>query len=274
MGGLCSCLNDNEEDADETTTLISGRPSATISKASHSSTSTFSANHCPEEFWVPDDEASECQYCKRGFSATNRRHHCRMCGDVFHGGECSTPRGPTDHRVWVCRFCYDYYHKFKNTLFHGAQFILHREEGISETVVMKLEGEGVDMCVRWTPTKQTLKSKMRGDQRMIMLQNITSIETGARLQRTGDTSCCFRIVTSREITQLEALSYGSQQDWVAGLRAAVFVCSEDCRLLAVQKEAHVIQRAERKKQQGVAKQKRKATADSIVGKYRDRPRRS
>ena len=41
----------------------------------------------------------------------------------------------------------------------GAQFILHREEGISETVVMKLEGEGVDMCVRWTPTKQTLKSK-------------------------------------------------------------------------------------------------------------------
>ena len=124
MGGLCSCLNDNEEDADETTTLISGRPSATISKASHSSTSTFSANHCPEEFWVPDDEASECQYCKRGFSATNRRHHCRMCGDVFHGGECSTPRGPTDHRVWVCRFCYDYYHKFKNTLFHGKVWSL------------------------------------------------------------------------------------------------------------------------------------------------------
>lgn len=60
--------------------------------------------------------------------------------------------------------------------------------------------------------------------------------------------------------------------WVAGLRAAVFVCREDCRLLAAQKEAHTVQRAERKMVQQKAKAQRRAKAESIVGKYRDRRR--
>lgn len=39
--------------------------------------------------WVPDDEASTCRICQRGFTLfTRRRHHCRCCGRV-HCADCS-----------------------------------------------------------------------------------------------------------------------------------------------------------------------------------------
>jgi len=34
-------------------------------------------------FWVPDDQATECHKCHAPFNLTNRRHHCRACGQVF-----------------------------------------------------------------------------------------------------------------------------------------------------------------------------------------------
>ncbi len=40
-----------------------------------------------KELWVPDDEAPSCFNCNKAFVAIIiRRHHCRMCGQVF----CST----------------------------------------------------------------------------------------------------------------------------------------------------------------------------------------
>ena len=35
--------------------------------------------------WVPDKEAPACNVCKREFSMTFRRHHCRACGHVVCG---------------------------------------------------------------------------------------------------------------------------------------------------------------------------------------------
>jgi len=34
-------------------------------------------------FWVPDDQVTECSKCRSPFTVTNRRHHCRACGQVF-----------------------------------------------------------------------------------------------------------------------------------------------------------------------------------------------
>eukprot|EP01059_Diplonema_ambulator_P026785 TRINITY_DN4421_c0_g1_i1.p1 TRINITY_DN4421_c0_g1~~TRINITY_DN4421_c0_g1_i1.p1 ORF type:complete len:397 (+),score=83.36 TRINITY_DN4421_c0_g1_i1:48-1238(+) len=35
--------------------------------------------------WKPDYEAPTCEACTIPFTATNRRHHCRACGEVFCG---------------------------------------------------------------------------------------------------------------------------------------------------------------------------------------------
>lgn len=36
-----------------------------------------------KEHWVPDEAVTKCTACRADFSAFNRRHHCRNCGDIF-----------------------------------------------------------------------------------------------------------------------------------------------------------------------------------------------
>jgi late competence protein required for DNA uptake (superfamily II DNA/RNA helicase) len=36
-----------------------------------------------ENHWVDSDKVTHCMRCKKTFTVTNRKHHCRQCGDVF-----------------------------------------------------------------------------------------------------------------------------------------------------------------------------------------------
>jgi predicted RNA-binding Zn-ribbon protein involved in translation (DUF1610 family) len=36
-----------------------------------------------KDHWVPDEVAKKCHSCGVDFSAFNRRHHCRNCGEIF-----------------------------------------------------------------------------------------------------------------------------------------------------------------------------------------------
>ncbi|OIT05700.1 PREDICTED: protein FREE1-like [Nicotiana attenuata] len=36
-----------------------------------------------KDFWVPDEAVRNCTGCGTDFSAFNRKHHCRNCGDIF-----------------------------------------------------------------------------------------------------------------------------------------------------------------------------------------------
>ncbi|XP_021864337.2 protein FREE1-like isoform X2 [Spinacia oleracea] len=62
-----------------------------------------------KDHWVPDEAVSKCTGCGGDFSAFNRRHHCRNCGDVFCD-KCTQGRTPltledSAQAVRVCDRC-------------------------------------------------------------------------------------------------------------------------------------------------------------------------
>lgn len=61
--------------------------------------------------WVPDNARDACAACDSPFSWSNRRHHCRACGEIFDD-ECTQnrsclPRWGFSEPVRVCDTCYD-----------------------------------------------------------------------------------------------------------------------------------------------------------------------
>eukprot|EP00038_Savillea_parva_P001494 m.104335 g.104335 ORF g.104335 m.104335 type:complete len:1732 (-) comp10523_c0_seq1:284-5479(-) len=54
--------------------------------------------------WVRDSERRACAVCRSPFGLFNRRHHCRMCGDIFCAS-CSNNRW-MPHNVRVCDACH------------------------------------------------------------------------------------------------------------------------------------------------------------------------
>jgi len=79
--------------------------------AQPSQTSTTQPSGFTWENWQPDDAATKCGNCQKGFSFVARKHHCRNCGVIF----CDTC---TSHRlrlpekgykdaVRVCKSCFE-----------------------------------------------------------------------------------------------------------------------------------------------------------------------
>ncbi len=58
--------------------------------------------------WADDAEATACKACSSGFTLTNRKHHCRNCGQIFCN-DCSskTAAMPNYRRPQrACDSCY------------------------------------------------------------------------------------------------------------------------------------------------------------------------
>lgn len=60
--------------------------------------------------WIPDARVTMCMSCTKTFTAINRRHHCRACGNVVCGS-CSENTAPLAYlnytQARVCDKCYD-----------------------------------------------------------------------------------------------------------------------------------------------------------------------
>ena len=61
--------------------------------------------------WAPDDSSNNCLGCNAKFTTTNRRHHCRNCGQLFckkcTTKKCFLPRfGFTQKKMKVCERCF------------------------------------------------------------------------------------------------------------------------------------------------------------------------
>ena len=59
------------------------------------------------EFWMPDNEVNLCYDCQTAFSTFKRRHHCRICGQIFCW-RCTqnTIKLTEDNSIRVCNACY------------------------------------------------------------------------------------------------------------------------------------------------------------------------
>jgi len=61
------------------------------------------------EFWMKDESATSCFHCNRAFTTFRRKHHCRVCGQIFcsactdliDGAVC----GAAGRRVRCCKSC-------------------------------------------------------------------------------------------------------------------------------------------------------------------------
>ena len=36
-----------------------------------------------KRYWMPDSTGKDCYECRGRFTLTRRRHHCRLCGQIF-----------------------------------------------------------------------------------------------------------------------------------------------------------------------------------------------
>ncbi|EJD52194.1 hypothetical protein AURDEDRAFT_181710 [Auricularia subglabra TFB-10046 SS5] len=61
------------------------------------------------EYWMDDEKVKECSDCKGVFSTWRRKHHCRLCGQIFCGRCASNiikgSRFGADSMIRVCNLC-------------------------------------------------------------------------------------------------------------------------------------------------------------------------
>ena len=85
--------------------------------------------------WVPDNLAQTCYKCHKQFSLFMRKHHCRICGNVFCK-DCSQKM--VEGKYWgcqkeikVCEYCYKMYKKLDETL---VDTIIENKKNIVEDI--------------------------------------------------------------------------------------------------------------------------------------------
>ncbi|GAV55406.1 hypothetical protein ZYGR_0AV00370 [Zygosaccharomyces rouxii] len=71
-----------------------------------------------KQYWMKDDSAKECFTCGKAFTTFRRRHHCRICGQIF----CSSctllisgERFGYDRRMRVCKNCYQHADNYEDS---------------------------------------------------------------------------------------------------------------------------------------------------------------
>ncbi|KAL6928346.1 hypothetical protein ACO0SA_003084 [Hanseniaspora valbyensis] len=64
-----------------------------------------------EKYWMKDDNCKECFYCAKTFYAFRRKHHCRLCGQIFCSSCAILVSGEKfgyDHKLRFCKICLEH----------------------------------------------------------------------------------------------------------------------------------------------------------------------
>ncbi|QLL33919.1 hypothetical protein HG536_0F02440 [Torulaspora globosa] len=71
-----------------------------------------------KEYWMKDDSAKECFTCGKSFNTFRRRHHCRICGQIFCNSctfSVSGERFGSDGTMRVCNHCYEHANNYEDS---------------------------------------------------------------------------------------------------------------------------------------------------------------
>lgn len=71
-----------------------------------------------KEYWMKDDSAKECFTCGKSFNTFRRRHHCRICGQIFCNSctfSVSGERFGYDGTMRVCNNCYEHANNYEDS---------------------------------------------------------------------------------------------------------------------------------------------------------------
>ena len=104
---LLPTLIDNSTEDDSSTN------SREIDAQDNSHNHQTNLNLNPTSFWMPDNLCKVCYSCEVPFSMYRRRHHCRLCGQIFcnkcsnYTVDSSVINLSSDKLVRVCRLCHD-----------------------------------------------------------------------------------------------------------------------------------------------------------------------
>ncbi|XP_074601451.1 zinc finger FYVE domain-containing protein 1-like isoform X2 [Brevipalpus obovatus] len=88
----------------ETVSHLSAKPTQMVR--------SWVADQIAPSYWVPNSRISQCRICEKKFDPSEKKHHCRACGDGFCE-DCSDKTRPVPERGWgetpvrVCKKCFD-----------------------------------------------------------------------------------------------------------------------------------------------------------------------
>lgn len=83
-----------------------GQTSRPDAPAAHVGVQDRNVELAPSASWMPDKDVTHCCQCRRKFTATTRRHHCRICAKVFCGKCTSHSLKVAGDNVRVCDLCF------------------------------------------------------------------------------------------------------------------------------------------------------------------------
>lgn len=110
--------------------------------------------------WIPDARVTMCMSCTSPFTLTNRRHHCRACGNVVCGS-CSESTAPLVYLNYtearVCDKCYD---KLLRE-FNKHEINVHVQEEAAASLPPLLQEEETAEKLLRKPTKFEIMRKFK-----------------------------------------------------------------------------------------------------------------
>ena len=117
-----------------------------------------------KQYWMPDSQCKECYECGEKFTTFRRRHHCRICGQIFCS-RCCNQEVPGKFmgfigNLRVCTYCCKIVLSYAQSVDSTGDFKALQEDlqRVTEDTSSSTPGEGV------TPRKKTIfrEEDMRG----------------------------------------------------------------------------------------------------------------
>jgi len=229
--------------------------------------------------WVSDAEVEYCTGCKRKFDLVNRRHHCRLCGQIFceicSNWRISIPElDITQGRS--CAPCHSYLNNHLPLLANESFFTRYNQDGEPFEIRLKLsrdqeklvwKSEDLNYAVEESVELDTFKKVIDGQQ----TEAFAAAKPNCLLTCFGDKGItlfedkCFTLLFQTTSLDLQAMSVEAKTRWLESFRETIARRST--------KGSAVIRTARNEKQEEEIQEKKQAVTQkysNLQAKYKSK----